>query len=153
MGRVSPLAAPQRLTSARDNQGRDLLPWLATTDRVIWEAPPVLDANGGVRQEIVLTFPKPKGATRARLMANVATGLWGSGMIKEMLKLRGRDLESWYASMDGDRTQSAALFAWILRKSCSRSSSKSKNPTDGNIAGRCPAEGHSSPRIESSLST
>ena len=110
------LAAPQRLTSARDNQGRDLLPWLATTDRVIWEAPPVLDANGGVRQEIVLTFPKPKGATRARLMANVATGLWGSGMIKEMLKLRGRDLESWYASIDGDRTQSAALFAWILRE-------------------------------------
>ena len=49
-------------------------------------------------------------------MANVATGLWGSGMIKEMLKLRGRELESWYASMDGDRTQSAALFAWILRE-------------------------------------
>src|SRR5262249_56411742 len=96
-------------------EGRDLLPWLATTDRVIWEAPPVLDANGGVRQEIVLTFPKPKGATRARLVANVGTGLWGSGMIKEMLKLRGRDLESWYASMDSDRTQSSAQFAWILR--------------------------------------
>jgi hypothetical protein len=89
---------------------------LATTDRVIWEAPPVPDANGGVRQEIVLTFPKPKGATRARLAANVATGLWGSGMIKEMLILRGRDLESWYASVDRDRTQSAALFAWILRE-------------------------------------
>src|SRR5262245_21440430 len=58
------LAAPQRLTSARDNQGRDLLSWLATTDRVIWEAPPVLDANGGVRQEIILNFPKPKGADR-----------------------------------------------------------------------------------------
>jgi len=76
------LAAPQRLTSARDNQGRDLLPWLATTDRVIWEAPPVPDANGGVRQEIVLTFPKPKGATRARLVANVATGLWGWKKLK-----------------------------------------------------------------------
>jgi hypothetical protein len=110
------LAAPQRLTSARDNQGRDMLPWLMTTDRVIWEAPPVLDANGGVRQEIVMTFPKPKGATRARLVANVATGLWGSNMIKEMLMLRGRDLESWYASMDSDRTQSAELFAWILRE-------------------------------------
>jgi hypothetical protein len=110
------LAAPRRLTSAGDNQGRDLLPWLATTDRVIWEAPPVPDADGGVRQEIVLSFPKPKGATRASLVANVATGLWGSNMIKEMLKLRGRDLESWYASMDGDRTQSAALFAWILRE-------------------------------------
>lgn len=110
------LAAPQRMTSARDNQGRDLLPWLATTDRAVWEAPPVPDANGGVRQEIVLTFPKPKGATRARLVANVATGLWGSSMIKEMLVLQGRDLESWYASIDRDRTQSAALFAWILRE-------------------------------------
>src|SRR5262249_23931272 len=77
------LAERQRLTSARDNQGRDLLPWLVTTDRIIWEAQPALDANGAVRQEIVLTFPKPKGATRARLVANVATGLWGSNMIKE----------------------------------------------------------------------
>jgi hypothetical protein len=110
------LAAPQRLTSARNNQGRELLTWLAMTDRAVWEAPPVPDANGGVRQEIVMTFPKPKGATRARLVANVATGLWGSNMIKEMLLLRGRDLESWYATMDGDRTQSAALFAWILRE-------------------------------------
>jgi hypothetical protein len=89
---------------------------LATTDRTVWEAPPVLDSNGGVRQEIVMTFPKPKGATRAKLVANVATGLWGSGMIKEMLLLRGRDLDSWYATMDSDRTQSAALFAWILRE-------------------------------------
>src|SRR5262245_21619554 len=110
------LAEPQRLASARDNQGRDLLSWLATTDRAVWEAPPALDANGGVRQEIVMTFRKPKGATRARLVANVGTGLWGSNMIKEMLLLRGRDLESWYASMDRDRTQSAALFAWILRE-------------------------------------
>src|SRR5215813_6673330 len=46
----------------------------------------------------------------------VATGLWGSNMIKEMLKLRGSDLESWYDSMDRDRTQSAALFAWTLRE-------------------------------------
>src|SRR5262245_23902995 len=101
------LAERQRPISARDNQGRDLLPCLAATDRVIWEAQPIPDANGAIRQEIVLAFPKPKGATRARLVANVATGLWGSGMIKEMLKLRGRDLESWYDSMDRDRTQSA----------------------------------------------
>src|SRR4029453_16916013 len=65
---------------------------------------------------IVMTFPKPKGATRARLVANVATGFWGSGMFKEMFKLRGRAVGSWYASMDSDRTQSAALFAWILRE-------------------------------------
>jgi len=110
------LAERQSPISARDNQGRDLFPWLAATDRVIWEAQPIPDANGAIRQEIVLAFPKPKGATRARLVANVATGLWGSGMIKEMLKLRGRDLESWYDSMDRDRTQSAALFAWTLRE-------------------------------------
>jgi hypothetical protein len=110
------LAERQCLTSARDNQGRDLLPWLATADRIIWEAQPIPDTNGAIRQEIVLTFPKPKGATRARLVANVATGLWGSGMIKEMLMLRGRDLESWYDSMDRDRTQAAALFAWSIRE-------------------------------------
>ena len=110
------LGERQRPTAARDNQGRDLLPWSAETDRIIWEAPPIPDKNGAIRQEIVLTFPKPKGATRARLVANIATGLWGSGMIKEMLMLRGSDLESWYDTMDRDRTQSAALFAWTLRE-------------------------------------
>ncbi len=115
-GNFHVLAERQRLASARDHLGRDLLPWLVTTDRLIWEAQPIPDANGGVRQEIVLTFPKPKGATRARVVANVATGLWGSNMIKEMLVLRGHDLESWYASIDGDRTQYAALFAWGLRE-------------------------------------
>jgi hypothetical protein len=37
-------------------------------------------------------------------------------MIKEMLKLRGEDLESWYASIDRDRKEYAALFAWNLRE-------------------------------------
>jgi len=135
------LGAPQRPASARDNQGRDLLSWLATTDRAVWEAPPVPDANGGVRQEIILTFPKPKGATRARLAANVATGLWGSSMIKEMLVLRGRDLESWYATVDRDRTQSAALFAWILREELFALKLEVEEPDGWNHRGTLPGGG------------
>ena len=37
-------------------------------------------------------------------------------------------------------------------KSCSRSNSRSRNPPDGNIEGRCPAAGHSSPRTAPSFS-
>src|SRR5438093_2956210 len=36
---------------------------------------------------VVLTFPKPNGATTANLIANAATGLWGSYMIKKMVEL------------------------------------------------------------------
>ena len=73
--------------------GHDLLPWLRATDRLIWEPPALPDANGNLQDDIVMTFPKPAGATQAKLVANAATGLWGSYMIKKMVELRGRDLE------------------------------------------------------------
>jgi hypothetical protein len=63
-GEFHTLVDPQRMTSARDQQGRDLLPWLATTDRLIWEASPPPDANGEMRQEIVMTFQSRRGVPR-----------------------------------------------------------------------------------------
>jgi hypothetical protein len=102
--------------SARDQQGRDLLSWLEATDRRIWEPLAVADPDGGMRDEIVLTFPKPKEATGARLMTNVATGIWGSHMIRAMLQLRGRDVGAWYARLDRGNHTRDSLLAWDLRE-------------------------------------
>ena len=102
--------------SARDHQGRDLRSWLERTDRVIWEPLAVADPGGGMRDEIVLTFPKPRGADRARLVSNVATGIWGSHMIRAMLQLRGREVDAWYARVDGGQHSRDSLLAWDLRE-------------------------------------
>ena len=102
--------------SAVDQEGRDLRPWLATTDRSIWESIAVADADGGLRDEIVLTFPKPPEMKSARLITNVATGIWGSHMIRAMLELRGRDVGAWYARVDGGTHSRDSLLAWDLRE-------------------------------------
>lgn len=110
---VTTAAAP---ATARDQEGRDLRPWLAETDQLIWEPLPSADPSGAVRQEIVLTFAKPRGATRAQLVTRAGTGLWGSHMIREMLTLRGSAVNEWYAAIDGSSGAQDLLMEWNVRE-------------------------------------
>lgn len=115
-GRMYGLGAVIPPLVARDQDGRDLLPWLRLTDRAIWEPLPPADPSGRVRQEIELIFPKPVGATSARLVANVSTGLWGSHMIREMLELRGDSVGAWYAAIDSSANALETLRRWNVRE-------------------------------------
>ena len=110
------IAAPQPPISARDSSGHDLLRWLQAPDRLIWEPEAAVDAKGGVRAEITMTFPKPKGATTAKLVTNAATGTWGAFMMKESLAIHGRDLDAWYQSIDNNQKNRDLLLAWSLRE-------------------------------------
>ena len=68
-------------------------------------------------QEVVLTFPKQDSASaRANLIANAATGLWGSYMIKRMVELHGRDTANWLASLDGNPQAIQSIHAWGERE-------------------------------------
>ena len=106
----------QKLSAARDRDGNDLLLWLQATDRKIWEPDTVAGPDGSLRQEVVLTFPKPEGATQVNLIANAATGLWGSYMIKKMVELHGRDTAAWLASLDKNPAGVQAIHAWGERE-------------------------------------
>ena len=57
-----------------------LLPWLRATDRLIWEPPAVPDAKGNLRDDIVMTFPKPTAATLGLLY------MQGLGVPKDYLQ-------------------------------------------------------------------
>ena len=115
-GRLHAVSAAVAPSSARDQEGRDLVPWLGATDERIWEPLPPKDAAGAVRQEIVLTFPKPREATRAQLVARAGTGLWGSHMIREMLELRGSSVNDWYTAIDGSTAAQDLLMEWNVRE-------------------------------------
>jgi hypothetical protein len=106
----------QKLSAAHDRDGNDLLLWLQSTDQKIWEPDTVAGRDGSLRQEVVLTFPKPEGATQVNLIANAATGLWGSYMIKKMVELHGRDTAAWLASLDKDPAGLQAIHAWGERE-------------------------------------
>jgi hypothetical protein len=129
------------LSAASDLDGHDLLPWLRSTDRKIWEPDAVSRPDGGLRQEIVLTFPKPEGATQANLIANAATGLWGSYMIKRMVELHGREAASWLASLDNDRASVKALEDWGAREETYRLRIEVAEPTGWELRGSLPPGG------------
>ncbi|MSV27295.1 MAG: hypothetical protein EXQ52_00900 [Bryobacterales bacterium] len=101
-GNIRAFTGIQPLAAARDREGNDLLPWLEATDRKIWEPDAVAGPGGNLRQEVILTFAKPAGVTHVNLLANAATGLWGSYMIKRMVELNGRDSYKYLASLDKD---------------------------------------------------
>jgi hypothetical protein len=101
---------------AEDRYGNDLSPWLRSTDRRVWEPEAVAGPGGDLRQTITLTLPKPESAVQANLIANVATGLWGSYMIKQLVELHGRDTAGWLASLDQDPAAVRAVHAWGERE-------------------------------------
>lgn len=115
-GTLHGVRSPERLLSARTADGRDLLRWLEAADERVFEPEPALGPNGETRDEVVLTFPRPAGATRARLIVGAGTSLFGSSMIREALKLRGRELTGWYAQLDASPAAAAALHDLVLRE-------------------------------------
>jgi len=104
------------VSAAQDAEGRDLRPWLRSTDRLIWEPPSAPDANGSLQGDITMTFPKPRDAKQVKLIANAATGLWGSYMIKQMMALRGREVGRFYTAVDHSESARKKLAAWELRE-------------------------------------
>lgn len=140
-GSLHTVSAPQVPLSAHDASGRDLLPWLRATDRLIWEPPAAPNAEGKLEDDIVMTFAKPAGATQAKLVANVATGLWGSYMIKKMVELRGRDVGAWYTLMDQNKSARDDLFAWEVREQLYALKIYVEEPTGWEVRGILPGVG------------
>jgi hypothetical protein len=116
LGRPHAVTSALPPTSARDQDGRDLTAWLRATDDLIWEPLPASDPSGRVRDEIILTFPKPRNATTARLVTRAGTGMWGSHMIRELLALRGSAVRDWYAAIDSSRAAQDSLRMWNIQE-------------------------------------
>lgn len=140
-GKLHTVSAPQTLLSAHDAQGHDLLPWLRSTDYLIWEPPAVPDADGSLQGDIIMTFPKPVGATKVKLVANATTGLWGSYMIKKMVGLRGRDLGMFYFALNHSESARKALTAWEEREELYRLKVYVEEPTGWEVRGILPGIG------------
>jgi hypothetical protein len=134
-GKVYGLSAIEPLAAARDRYGNDLRPWLVSTDRKIWEPDAIPGPDGSLRQEVILTFSKPEGATQANLIANAATGLWGSYMIKKMVELRGRETAAWFASLDGNAAAAQAVHTWSEREETYRLRIEVEEPTGWELRG------------------
>jgi hypothetical protein len=115
-GRLHTLSDPQPPRRATDQTGQDLLSWLSADDRRIWEPLPVADSDGGLQDRIVMTFPRPAGASQAKLVSRVGTALWGSHMIRSTLELRGTAVDDWYRRIDTTPAAADSVRRWAVRE-------------------------------------
>ena len=140
-GTLYTVRQPVSLSSAVDASGKDLRPWLAATDGRVWEHDAVRTSTGDLRQDLILTFPKPEGATEANLIANVATGAWGSHMIRELYEMRGTGLEAFYEAVDTSPQAQRELFLWNLREELFTLQIQVEEPTGWVVRGLLPGGG------------
>jgi hypothetical protein len=88
LGAVRSYAAPVPPESATDASGADIRELVAARDGNCWRTAggdPAPGAKGLARDEIALSFPRPKGARRARLIVGVSNTAWRSEFAREVL--------------------------------------------------------------------
>ncbi len=90
LGAVRSYAGPVPPESAADESGADIRALVAARDGVFWRTPggePAPAGKGLARDQISLSFPRPKGARRARLIVGVSNTTWRSEFAREALAL------------------------------------------------------------------
>jgi hypothetical protein len=106
--------------SARDEDGHDLLPFLKANDGVSWTPELVAVTRrlplADVRNHVTIEFRRPPGATRAWLLANVATGPWGGTQLRTMLGMHGTAIDQWTRAVDGSPAIQQRLREWNERE-------------------------------------
>jgi hypothetical protein len=101
-GRIHTLGALTPPARAADLAGRDALVAVREPDGVQWESYPVARDTSDVaaiRDGLDLTFPRPAGARRAKLVVDGNNTVWANGLIHTLIASHGRDTERWYASL------------------------------------------------------
>lgn len=118
-GELHTLSALQAPRKAVDQNGNNVLNFVSAKDDQIWVSNPFgcnpeNKANG--RDAIELEFSKPQNAAQVKLAFNVQNTTWASYMQGQMLSLHGRELENWYALMNGSPIAQAALKQAMIRE-------------------------------------
>jgi len=102
--------------SAKDENGMSLLKAVCADDNLYWQTKLPIDSNSiskNQRHELIFTFPNPNNKSKAKLVANVGTSLWGSRMIREMLQLYGNSIDYYYKKIDDQGTEYRQMMNFI----------------------------------------
>jgi hypothetical protein len=102
-----------------DENGNDVKSYFQSRDNVQWQSamPTGTTLDGQkLRNELTFKFPKPRNASKVRLLVNAGTALWGGSMIKKMLELRGNKIDDWYKEIDSKGPALNLLHSFVERE-------------------------------------
>jgi len=105
--------------SAYDKKDLDLRPFVNKNDNIVWQTHLPVDSSYKaypLRHQLTFEFPKPSDAKYAKLIVNAGTALWGSNMIREMIQLRGNNLDQWYKGINNHAKDFNELYNFIDRE-------------------------------------
>jgi hypothetical protein len=90
-------------TRANDDRGQDILARVRQTDGWEWESAPrprdPADSTD-LLDGIELAFPRPIGATAARLVVDAHNTPWAAYLLAQFVRAHGAGTEAWYDSLD-----------------------------------------------------
>jgi hypothetical protein len=118
-GRMRTIASPEPPASARDADGRDILPLVGAKDGTFWVGrvggrDPEKDED--LKDELVMEFAKPAGARSAKLVANAWWTHWGTQAVKPILATQGGELGAFFDRVDSGGPTRLALWRWFARE-------------------------------------
>ncbi len=102
--------------AATDENGMDLSEFLIKEDGIQWQTKmPVResDKSGYTRNQLNFSFLRPREGDSLNLVMNAGTSLWGSNMIKEMLKLYGSEIGEWYDKIDQKKSEYYQMMSFL----------------------------------------
>jgi len=94
--------------AAHDVHRRDILRLVRATDALCWESVPTgrdTARADDIRDGIEVEFPKPAGATEARLVVDGGYTIWQAYLMSEYIQLHGRDTGVWGRALAADPAQ------------------------------------------------
>jgi hypothetical protein len=71
-----------------------------------------------LKDELILEFHKPPGASKAKLMVDARTTLWGSKTLKRYLDLHGEEVDRWYQDVNSFGPERLKMANMLMREEC-----------------------------------
>jgi hypothetical protein len=88
---------------AYDRNGKDIMHQISKNDDIFWQTcveEKNLENKEDLRDELIIEFPKPKDAQKAKLFVNACNTFWGSHALKRYLDLHGNKVHAWYQEIN-----------------------------------------------------